>query len=199
MKTALIALGVGLLVSSVTVGTAGPFDEYVGGGVVVVRDAEQQGTVVDDGLVVCNKTDPQPSLGGGCVLFGPWEAILVTDNVVGTAVAFQVCIDNNGDSKCSGRGSEPGTGFCSDDLLFSHDDAGFFYNPLGPLPQGFRPGCPGGPWPGYVVFLCEGVHNTGTPHAHPAFGGSISGAPAGTGFGNFCQPQGGEEKDYVVR
>ena len=99
-------------------------------------------------------------------------------------------------------GPRTGADGCADEIFFSHNDAGHFFNPLGPLPQGFKPGCPGGPFPGYIVFICDGVHAVQgqPPHAHIAPKGEITLTTGGTGFGDFC---GGTEetppKPYSVR
>jgi len=186
MKKLLVALGALALLASMASGSKGPHDQYVGGGTLVVK-GEGQSPVVDQGNVVCNKSSPTPSVGGGCVAFGPWNSVLVTDGSSGTRVAFQVCIDNNGDSLCGG-GQDGTFDPCADQIFFSHDDHGTFYNPLGPLPTSFKAGCPGGPWAGYVVFLCAGVHNAGTAHQHAVTAGTITGVMGGSGFGDFCSP-----------
>lgn len=186
-----------VLIAGVVSATSGPFDTYVSATTAVVKEAGQQ-PILDDGGTICNKGNPNPSLGGGCVLFGPWDSIHVSDSALGDNVAFQVCIDNNGDSVCGGGNFGP-TGQCFDEIFFSHDDAGNFYNPLGPLPQSFRFGCTGGPWPGYVVMLCSGVHNAGLAHAHSTTTGSITGTSGGTGFGDFCNPgESAPPKPYFV-
>jgi hypothetical protein len=155
---------------------------YISGATAVVKDASGPPTI-DDGVVICTSGG---GVGGACVPFGTGDSIAVLDDAAGPDVAFQVCIDNNGDSVCT---FQPGsTEPCGDDVFFSHDDFNNFYNPLGRLPTSFRPGCPGG-FPGYVVFLCEGVHTPkggGAPHVHPATAGSTTLTTGGTGFGNFC-------------
>lgn len=174
------------LTATATLATAGlpdlaqdaPSATYVGATVLVAKEAK-----LDNGVIVCSRNGP--GIGGACIPFGQGPSIAVKDAALGSKVAFQVCIDNNGDSVCSG----PTGSACDDDIFFSHDDKGNFFNPLGPLPGGFRWRCNGGPWKGYVVFLCEGVHNAGGPHAHTATTGSIAPSPlAGTGFGDFCLP-----------
>ncbi len=183
----LTALMLLTLLSGPTSGSAGVSDTYLAGGTAVVRGSGAN--VLDAGGVVCVKRADVPSAGGGCVPFGHGSSIAVHDDVLGTdQVAFQVCLDNDGDGLCL---FDPGAGGCADDVYFSHDDSGAFYNPLGPLPTGFRSGCPGGPWQGYVVFLCQGVHIenplTGFGHAHAAVQGTISPTTAtGSGFGDFC-------------
>ena len=154
---------------------------YRAGATTVVKESGQP-PKVDRGIVICKSTGV--SIGGGCLPFSPADnSVRVLDDHIGLAVAFQVCIDNDGDGLCGGT-----RGTCADDLFFSHNDAGDFYNPLGPLPMGFKPGCSGG-FPGYVVFLCQGIHfpRTGAPHHHTPTKGTISGTTGGSGFGDFCQ------------
>ena len=178
-----------VLAASPTTGRAGAWDEYVAGGTTVVQDGNGFGNLLDAGGVVCVKRGTGPSVGGGCVPFGHGSSIGVSDDALGTTdVAFQVCLDNDGDGFCA---FAPGAGGCADDVYFSHDSSGAFHNPLGPLPTGFRSGCPGGPWQGYVVFLCQGVHVTnvltGVGHVHAAVHGTITPTTAaGSGFGDFC-------------
>lgn len=160
---------------------------YEDGGTAVVRAGGEP--VVDNGAVVCRLSQPT-SVGGGCVDFGPPSrdvaGVKVADDANGLNVAFQVCIDNNGDGICGGvqgDGSLP----CGDDLYFSHADGGAYFNPVGPLPNGFRKGCAGGPWNGYVVLLCTGVHSdVSGPHVHQATTGAISSVVGAAGSGNFC-------------
>lgn len=177
--------------------SAGPFDAYVAGSTLVIKDSGSS-PLIDEGAVVCVKSGPEPSLGGGCVAFGLWDSIEVLDKANNHDVAFQVCLDNDGDSICGFTGNQT-SDVCADDLFFSHDDNGNFFNPLGPLPTSFRFGCPGGPWAGYVVFLCEGVHNATLPHSHLATQGTIKGTWGGTGFGDFCfPPLNAPPKEYKV-
>jgi hypothetical protein len=198
MKRPLLVLfAASLLVGLATNGAAGfgSMADYVGTHTIVVKGLPAD--TLDRGSVICKSSGA--SVGGGCILFGPGDAIMVMDDMAGTNVAFQVCIDNNGDSLCGGR-ADP-AGVCPDDIFYSHDDAENFFNPLGPLPMSFKPGCVGG-FPGYVVFICDGIHvaeGGGTPHQHIAPKGTINQAAGGTGFGNFC---GGEEvpaKRYEVK
>ena len=152
---------------------------YVSGGTVVTRVAGQP--VVDQGFVVCND-GANAGIGGFCVGFGGGDSVHVLDQVAGENVAFQACIDNNGDGLCT----TPDFGACADVTFFSHDDDGSFKNPVGPMPTGFAPGCSGG-FPGYVVFLCEGAHATGIdPHTHTAGAGTGSVTSGGEGSGSFC-------------
>jgi hypothetical protein len=162
--------------------------QYVAGGTLVAK----QGffTVVDQGVLVCDSLT-QTGVGGGCVSWASApgaDALDVTD-VTGNPVAYQVCIDNDGDFLCGGS-QDPN---CPDQIFFSHADNDVFFNPLGPLPASFLPGCPGG-FPGWVVFLCTGAHQefdaaTGAaedPHAHAAFAGTLTPTVNGSGFGDFC-------------
>jgi hypothetical protein len=177
---------------------------YTVSGTVVVKQAGQPAPA-DDGVLTCSITSGA-GVGGACVSFGHdpgGAAVGVTDDVAGTQVAFQVCLDNDGDGACV----SPGIGPCADEIFFSHDDRGAFFNPLGPLPPDFKFGCPGGPWRGYVVFLCAGVHTTpngtaggGSPHQHFASQGTVVVTTGGSGFGNFCggSQQSPSNKRYVL-
>jgi hypothetical protein len=184
-----------LVVGSVAVPAAhaGATARYVSGGVGIARAQGQ--TVADSGLVVCEPGDAA-GLGGACLPFGGGDAVSVVDAVQGQDVAFQVCVDNNGDGLCRSDDPDP---VCGDVIAFSHDDAGNFYNPVGPLPTGFKAGCPGGPFRGYIVYLCEGAHANlpgVLPHAHPATSGTASVVTGGEGLGSFCGfPVG---KPYIV-
>ena len=175
--------------------------EYTGAGTLVVKEPGQPATV-DKGAVVCH-TGSATGEGGACVRFlpgtPPYAAVHVLDDTFGEDVPFQVCLDNNGDGRCL----SPDTGPCADQIFFSHDDEGGHHNPVGPLPPGFRPGCPGGLWHGYVVYLCNGVHGTGLGgHSHPATTGSITTVnQQGEGFGNVCggSVQDPSDKLYFVQ
>lgn len=152
---------------------------YAGAGVGVVRVGDT--TAVDNGVVYCDAGDGVGS-GGVCLPFAG-DAVRVVDDLQQEEIAFQVCVDNDGDGLCFPNG----IGACADDIAFSHDDAGNFFNPVGPLVPGFRAGCPGGPWRGYVVFLCEGVHSPpGDAHVHPTTTGTATVAGGGEGLGTFC-------------
>lgn len=159
---------------------------YVSGGTFVVKT--QYGTIVDNGGAVC-KGLTGDGYGGGCLPF-PQEGtregafIGVRDDAAGKAVAFQVCIDNNGDGVCGGQFSPDEK--CRDQIFFSHSDGGRFFNPLGPLPTRGLAGCP--TFQGYVVLLCTGAHDDrelGT-HSHTLTSGVIQFAPFGSGYGDFC-------------
>lgn len=157
---------------------------YIGGGTFVART--QFGTLVDDGGVICQGSAGD-GIGGGCLPFptdGQEGFVGVLDDAAGKAVAFQVCIDNDGDGICGGPGRADGT--CADDISFSHTDDGRFFNALGPLPTSFLRGCRGG-FPGYVVLLCAGAHEVeGSAHSHAVTQGKIALRPTGSGFGDFC-------------
>ena len=154
--------------------------DYVAGSTAVVR-ATPGGTVADSGFVECSPA-PAPSTGGACI---PWtaggSAIKVTDDVNGTAVAFQVCVDNDGNQQCGGTPTITG---CDDDIVFSHFDSGAFSNPVA-APTSFRSGCPGG-FKGWVVILCQGVHGVGSPHTHEVTKGTVTSVSGGGASGNFC-------------
>ena len=160
---------------------------YVSGGTFVVKT--QFGTLVDNGGVVCHGTDGG-GIGGGCLPFpgadGRGAFVRVADASAGDAVAFQVCIDNNGDGICGGPAGAQGP--CFDQIFFSHDDEGRFFNALGPLPTSFLEGCAvNGGFPGYVVLLCTGAHEVGgAAHSHTLTQGTIGFASTGSGYGSFC-------------
>lgn len=169
---------------------------YEGGGTVAVAKINGV-TVVDNGAAICRPGGS--STGGACVPFaevgsdgrGGNVYLGVTDETYGKEVAFQVCIDNNGDGVCGGPDGV-GTARCGDDQFFSHDEDGRFFNPLGPLPNTFRQGCPGSAaHAGYVVFLCTGVHSSDAtgPHAHQAdagFAATVTKDDATPAYGTFC-------------
>ena len=154
---------------------------YVAGGTTVVRNNGEPTT--DEGSVVCDN-GKGVGAGGFCLPFGSGDAIAVSDDALGPDVAYQVCVDNNGDGFCTSPDFDQN---CPDQIAFSHDDGGTFFNPLGPLPTGFLPGCSGGAWNGYVVFLCQGVHaDTGSGHSHQATTGEGKVTTGGEGLGTFC-------------
>lgn len=202
----LTATAVAMMMLALVVPGVSSADPYISGGTAVYR--ENGNTQADDGGAVCI-TDAGTGIGGACLPFGEQNgAVGVVDAVSGTDVAFQVCIDNNGDGRCTDFGQKNTGEGCLDQVFFSHGDDGRFFNPLGPLPTSRAPGCnPTTGWNGYVVFVCEGVHvvpngsaNGGPPHVHPATTGTISNEPAGTGYGNFCGSSERQtvEKDYVL-
>lgn len=162
---------------------------YAAGGTAVVKTTAE-GTILDAGGVVC-ASDAGQGLGGACLPWnGPTNAVKVTDTASGMDVAFQVCIDNDGDSACTSGGPQRE---CSDQVFFSHGKGGAFFNPMEGLPKGFKPGCGGtGAFAGYVVFLCQGAHEENRdPHVHPAAGGTMQSygvplLPPRDVFGDFC-------------
>jgi hypothetical protein len=168
-------------------------DTYVAGSTAVVRSSPG-GTVADSGFVLCADS-PAPSEGGACI---PWSAggsaIKVVDAVNGTNVAFQVCVDNDGNQQCGGT---PAIAGCDDFLVFSHFDDGSFSNPLS-APTSFKSGCPGG-FRGWVVILCQGAHAAGTPHTHEVTEGTVTSVGSGGPSGQFCgAPPGVPGKPYFL-
>ncbi|HEU0132451.1 MAG TPA: hypothetical protein VFQ85_15815 [Mycobacteriales bacterium] len=157
---------------------------YVAGGTAVGRAAGT--TAVDNGTVACM---PQSAsgVGGLCLPFGGGDAVSVIDDVLGRNVAFQVCVDNNGDGFCGRGPTPPAEPACVDQILFSHADDGSFRNPVGPMQTALAP-CPGngGGWNGYVVFLCNGAHVASDVHLHPATRGTAKVTTGGQGSGTFC-------------
>lgn len=161
--------------------TAPALAGYTSGGTFVVKT--QFATIVDNGGVVCDGMNGD-GVGGGCLHFPTTSErgsfIGVIDNIAVTNVAFQVCIDNNGDGICGG----PQSADCPDQIFYSHADGGKFFNPLGPLPT--KTLCPQG-FQGYVVLLCTGEHQDRTgPHTHALTQGQIFATDQGSGYGNFC-------------
>jgi hypothetical protein len=199
MRRLMLLATTALLVSTAQNGFAGQEDaRYDGSGTQVVRVAGV--TLVDEGSVTCSASTGAGT-GGSCLRFNPATpdpAVFVTDDdpAIGTFVAFQVCVDNNGDGFCT---SPAESGPCPDDIVFSHADGGAFFNPLS-VRAGFRPGCPGGPYPGYVVFLCAGTHVDGSAHQHRATTGSSRLVTAMSGTGNFCggTQQRVSKKQYTI-
>ena len=184
-----IAVGLALLFATVAVTTvARPADAaetyaYVAGTTAVARTGGS--TVADSGTVVCAgapDADAGAGVGGVCI---PWSAggsaIEVVDGALGHDVAFQACVDNDGNLQCGGT---PVISGCADAVVFSHFDNGTFSNPLA-APTSFTSGCPGG-FPGWVVFLCQGAHDAGGLHAHEATGGTVTTVASGGPSGQFC-------------
>ena len=164
-----------------TAAATGDTANYVGAGTAVARANGQP--AADEGNVVCDDGNGV-GVGGACLEFGGGDSVHVDDEAAGENVAFQVCIDNDGDGVCT---SPDFSAPCGDQVFFSHDDNGAFYNPVGPLPTGFKPGCHGGAWKGYIVLLCEGAHVVGADaHAHGATSGSTTVTSGGEGLGTFC-------------
>lgn len=166
---------------------------YAGGATFVARD-DSAGQLVDAGGMMCYE-DTGDGVGGACIRWdelAPGEEYAAIDDVLaGTNVAFQVCVDNNGDGLCGDTPATAGTagsvfGRCRDTILFSHDDDGNFFNPLGPLPLAFDQGCDGG-FPGWILFLCEGGHDDGNSvHTHSVTSGTFTPSTTGSGKGTFC-------------
>ena len=168
---------------------------YEGSGARVVRAAGI--TLVDEGSMTCSATTGLGN-GGTCLRFNPAvpdPAVFVLDDALGPQVPFQVCVDNNGDGFCT----SPEEGPCADDIVFSHADGGAFFNPLS-VRGGFRPGCPGGAYAGYIVFLCNGVHVDATAHTHGGTTGIARLVTASSGSGNFCggTQQNVSRKKYTI-
>jgi hypothetical protein len=177
----------GLLLTTALAAPA--FAGYTAGGTFVVKSDGQ--TIVDNGGAICQGLTGS-GVGGGCLPFpladptGQAGAFIgVRDDAAGASVAFQVCIDNNGDGICGGQPlpTEP----CRDQIFFSHSDGGRFFNALGPLPTTSLKGCPNA-FQGYVVLLCQGEHNDreAGPHSHTLTTGTIKLMRDGSGYGDFC-------------
>ena len=182
---------------------------YIGGGTLVYEQGGQNPNDprVDKGTLVCDQATGN-GVGGVCLTAEGLNGVLVHDDVKENRVAFQVCIDTNGDGRCVSQQLDPGVDPCQvgvDLIFFSHDDQGLFHNPLGPLPPASTR-CPGFElqgFKGYIVFLCEGVHvprdssGTGLPHSHQATTGTATAIQSlqYDGYGNFC----GGLKDQVVK
>lgn len=180
---AALAAGVSLAAPGSAAPPWTPEAQYTLAGTVVVKQANEA-PIADEGVLVCRPGQGM-GVGGGCISFGAgpgFDSVRVVDAQNDHQVAFQVCIDNNGDGVCV----SPDNGPCADQVFFSHADDGAIFNPLGPLPTRHSQECPGGVWDGYVVFLCNGVHDAGRAHTHPATTGSIMLSGDGSGFGNFC-------------
>jgi hypothetical protein len=196
-RALMLVAAAALVVTTAGAGHAGQEEaRYDGAGAHVVRVAGV--TLRDEGSMSCSASTGAGN-GGSCLRFDPTvpaPAVFTVDAALGTQVAFQVCIDNNGDSFCT----SPEEGPCADDIVFSHADGGLFFNPLS-VPKGFRPGCAGGPFPGYIVFICEGVHvDTTGPHTHTPTVGTSRLVSGGTGTGNFCggTQQNVSRKKYTI-
>ena len=189
MTATRVLLGTALLIALAGSALAGG---YVAGGTFVVKDSAITGaTILDNGGAICQGLSGG-GVGGGCLPLplpgfpGSREGgfVEVVDNSAGHNVAFQVCLDNNGDGVCGGPQTDP---FCRDQIFFSHSDGGVFHNPLGPLPPRTQEGCFGA-FQGYIVLLCQGEHNDPQvgAHTHSLTTGTIQAATTGTGYGNFC-------------
>jgi len=202
---ATLLLAIPLLLAGPGVAPATAVHQYTGPGTVVTSFNLATGTItaLDNGAVACHDPDGdgfyQSGNGGVCITFAQMNggnAIRVDDFNLGAAVAFQACVDNNGDGICSGDG-ETGAydpAVCNDRIYFSHYSFGWYSNPLWVDPAGaaaFQAACGGGGFPGYVVILCAGAHNDrfgSTPHVHDVTEGIVypTTLPWNTGTGDYC-------------
>lgn len=170
---------------------------YSGSGAYVTRD-QTQGTATDDGVVICDSTGGGNNVGGACIPFTSGvNSISVDDDMEEDEVAFQVCIDNDGDRSCGN--TPPIVTGCGDVIAYSHFDSGAFSNPLAVPASGFANGCPGG-YPGWIVIACTGAHRTTLDpdgHPHPVTTGTIStSTDTGGSSGQFCAPPFNRGKPY---
>ncbi len=152
--------------------------------------------LADKGAVVCTDAGfgagTAAGEGGVCIPFDELDgdSVLVVDDMVGTAVAFQVCVDMDGDSACTGGIANLAPPGCEDHIVFSHRSRGNMnINPLW-IPPDFRSTyelCGSSGFPGYVVMICAGVDSTPSPHAHTATSGAVTGTiTGGSPSGDFC-------------
>jgi hypothetical protein len=192
MKRNLVPIG--LLTITLALAATAVAGNYTTGGTFVVKSGDV--TIVDNGGAICSGLSGG-GIGGGCLPFPIFQPgrdggafVAVNDASAGQHVAFQVCIDNNGDGICGGQflPNDP----CPDQIFFSHANGGVFHDPLGPLPTKPLAGCHNA-FPGYVVLLCQGEHNDpiSGPHTHTLSSGQIYAATNGTGYGDFCGGNGG--------
>lgn len=223
MRAILLALTlVALTTTAVSTSWHAPAEHhggYVGPGTLVAAfsaaspGAEASATFVDNGAVVCEDTDGDGTYdkgnGGLCIHF--WEmrgdSILVEDALAYRDVAFQVCVDANGDGICgSSAFSDPlGLSGCRDALVFSHNGFnGGFDNPMY-LPSFLEQAywqCGGLGFPGYIVIICAGAHQTfGDPdgHTHTVAFGQVYSTYEGTWpKGDYCGAP-TDAKKYVLR
>jgi hypothetical protein len=224
-KLAVTGLAIGLFVSGMALAGLTKVGAYEGAGVIVTNAGGNglAATILDNGAVVCDGVPDGNGVyhghGGACIPFGtlgmtttiigydtngdpiygdvPNDSIYVhDDSVADDKIAFQVCIDNDGDGICGGSGGsagDPGAGReCGDIIVFSHSTfGGANYNPLwvGGMESHWQ-SCGGQGFPGYIVITCAGAHiNAGdnSSHAHQATTGSVSGVlTGGTPSGDFC-------------
>lgn len=213
-KILILFLTLGLTLAA-TLAAAGPapLAHYSGAGTVVTSFdlLQRQLTVVDNGAVVCRDADGdgrhESGQGGACIRFGDLDgdSILVEDAQHGLEVAFQVCLDMDGDGACTGGGGEGASGSvlprsplaeetrCSDAIIFSHSSFdGSFANPLNVgWMRSYWDWCGASPdaFPGYVVILCAGIHKdvgSALPHTHEVTTGAIHGTHGGGHGGDFC-------------
>lgn len=191
---------------------------YVGPGTVVaafsaVPGRDAAATFVDNGAVVCEDTNGDGTYdkgnGGLCIHF--WEvqgdSILVEDALAFRDVAFQLCVDANGDGICgSSNFSDPlGINGCRDEIVFSHNSFdGGFDNPM-LIPRHLENAfwmCGGVGFPGYIVIICSGAHQTfgdADGHTHQVAFGQVYSTYGGTHpRGDYCgSPT--DAKKYVLR
>lgn len=190
MRTILTILTIGILAFTATTHAApgaGPWAaSYAGPGSIVASfdlggpNTEGSATFVDNGAIVCEDVDGdgiyEKGRGGTCISFAQFHAtgmdsILVEDALAYRDVAFQVCVDANGDGVCGdGFFNDPFATGCRDIIYFSHSSfTGGYSNPMY-MPywaeQHFY-NCGYGGFPGYIVILCAGAHQTqGDPTGH---------------------------------
>ncbi|HWG90998.1 MAG TPA: hypothetical protein VNZ52_09155 [Candidatus Thermoplasmatota archaeon] len=197
----------------------GPSKSYVGAGTIVTNfnlaatpGTAGQITIADNGAVTCEDTNRdgiyESGTGGACITFAEFgtkgNGIYVRDaSVADKDLAFQVCLDANGDGLCgnpAGSVTSGSTDYCQDRIFFSHSTRdGSNANPLGLNrayfdyiwgPAGLNCGANGG-FPGFVVILCAGVHGGASlaQHTHHVTRGTItpiSDAPQMSDAGDFC-------------
>ncbi|HEX2021828.1 MAG TPA: hypothetical protein VHH36_03895, partial [Candidatus Thermoplasmatota archaeon] len=157
LRPALAALAACVLFTSLAHGGGPALATWEGAGTIVTSFNVIGGpiTVADNGAVACidadDDGDHESGRGGACIAFEDvsGDSLLVTDDEHGTDIAFQVCVDVNGDGICGlvGGGDANGDGIpdvfadndgdgvpdgfnapCSDRLVFSHGSGGDFSN-----------------------------------------------------------------------
>ena len=173
---------------------------YSGAGTIVLgatgSGETDQLILVDNGAVTCTSTNfatgASAGIGGVCIPFNDLggDAVYVKDNSHGTDMAFQVCVDMDGDNICTGNSESGQFSGCQDHIVFSHNSfSGDFINPLY-IPPIFRSDyymCGSAGFEGYIVIICAGLDSVPAPHQHEASNGDVFGVTAGpTGFGTFC-------------
>lgn len=222
MRAILALILVGLIATTLSSpGNALPPNSgsYLGPGTIVLGvnggdDATGAGQLIlaDNGAVTCTNTDftggAASGLGGVCIPFGQLggDSVYVQDDTHGTNLAFQVCVDNNGDGICTGNSESflNLNGCANDMIVFSHESSsGVFHNPLW-IPPYFETtwnSCNPGftlAFAGYIVILCAGVDSSPVVHQHEVDQGRVFGVTTGGGgHGTFC---GGPTaaKNYLV-
>jgi hypothetical protein len=186
------------------------YGTYTGAGSVVLSNplGANPVTLLDNGAVVCHTASRQGT-GGLCIPFsdlGTDDSVLVSDDQVGSAAIFQVCVDNDGDGVCGGgkRGDPGSNDLCSDRIVFSHSRDGANANPMRlPVDGKFLYdnfcGANGG-FAGYIVIICAGTHaDESGVHEHIASAGTVTTTTGGVvPSGDFC---GGPvaAKAYIVQ